>query len=180
MPWCPKCKTEYRDEFSICSDCEIELVKELEPEKEEVYENDQEVFLMSVANDIEAEIIESLLETQGIPVFKKVSGSDSYLRIYMGGVIEGVSIFVPSKMLERAKDVIQSQPEIDDESEIEEAEIEEQELEVEVDETKYEKDFQNKRRIRTWIILGIFFIPALIFAVVGLVYTLIHLISTGF
>jgi len=29
MPWCPKCKTEYRSGFTICVDCDIELVDEL-------------------------------------------------------------------------------------------------------------------------------------------------------
>lgn len=30
MPWCPKCKTEYRDGFTTCADCNVELVEELE------------------------------------------------------------------------------------------------------------------------------------------------------
>lgn len=30
MPWCPKCKYEYREGYTTCSDCEIELVQELE------------------------------------------------------------------------------------------------------------------------------------------------------
>jgi len=28
MPWCPKCKSEYRDGFKICADCGCELVAE--------------------------------------------------------------------------------------------------------------------------------------------------------
>lgn len=28
MPWCPKCKTEYREGFTICADCGSELVAE--------------------------------------------------------------------------------------------------------------------------------------------------------
>ncbi|MCL2856318.1 MAG: hypothetical protein FWE19_01145 [Oscillospiraceae bacterium] len=28
MPWCPKCKAEYRDGFAQCSDCEVELMEE--------------------------------------------------------------------------------------------------------------------------------------------------------
>jgi hypothetical protein len=30
MPWCPKCKYEYKGGFTICNSCECELVKELE------------------------------------------------------------------------------------------------------------------------------------------------------
>ena len=26
MPWCPKCKSEYRDGFIVCADCGSELV----------------------------------------------------------------------------------------------------------------------------------------------------------
>lgn len=29
MPWCPQCKSEYREGFKICSDCNIELVDSL-------------------------------------------------------------------------------------------------------------------------------------------------------
>ena len=28
MPWCPKCKTEYREGFAVCADCGSELVSE--------------------------------------------------------------------------------------------------------------------------------------------------------
>lgn len=34
MPWCPKCKMEYREGIEICSDCKIELVSELPEEME--------------------------------------------------------------------------------------------------------------------------------------------------
>ncbi len=32
MPWCPKCKTEYREGFKVCADCGSELVAEQPPE----------------------------------------------------------------------------------------------------------------------------------------------------
>lgn len=32
MPWCPSCRSEYRDGFSTCASCEVELVAELPPE----------------------------------------------------------------------------------------------------------------------------------------------------
>ncbi|MCM1026895.1 MAG: hypothetical protein NC432_10700 [Roseburia sp.] len=33
MPWCPKCKTEYREGFTVCADCGSELVAEQPPEE---------------------------------------------------------------------------------------------------------------------------------------------------
>lgn len=32
MPWCPKCKTEYREGFQVCADCGSKLVEELAEE----------------------------------------------------------------------------------------------------------------------------------------------------
>lgn len=34
MPWCPNCKTEYREGISVCSDCKAELVAELDEERD--------------------------------------------------------------------------------------------------------------------------------------------------
>ena len=40
MPFCPKCKTEYRDGFTICADCKIPLVNSLEKaDLKEINEN---------------------------------------------------------------------------------------------------------------------------------------------
>ena len=72
MPWCPKCKCEYREGFSNCSDCECELVEVLESTKEEaIEENDTEAFLISVSDDFEAKLIESKLTAFDIPSLKK-------------------------------------------------------------------------------------------------------------
>jgi hypothetical protein len=35
MPFCPKCKYEYRPEVSTCPDCDVPLVAHLEPDAEE-------------------------------------------------------------------------------------------------------------------------------------------------
>lgn len=32
MPWCPNCKSEYQEGYTICSDCQVELVDNLEQE----------------------------------------------------------------------------------------------------------------------------------------------------
>lgn len=31
MPWCPKCRSEYREGFTTCADCKETLVSELPP-----------------------------------------------------------------------------------------------------------------------------------------------------
>lgn len=33
MPWCPKCRDEYQEGYTFCSDCNVELVEELPPEE---------------------------------------------------------------------------------------------------------------------------------------------------
>jgi hypothetical protein len=36
MPWCPKCKAEYQEGFTVCADCNVELVDELTEEMDMV------------------------------------------------------------------------------------------------------------------------------------------------
>ena len=55
MPWCPKCRTEYREGFSQCADCGAELVnvlppKDAPPKKEWRF---KPVFLSGAENDPE-------------------------------------------------------------------------------------------------------------------------------
>ena len=44
MPWCPKCKNEYKEGIKICADCGCELVSEEKEEKPLTfgYETDME------------------------------------------------------------------------------------------------------------------------------------------
>lgn len=39
MPWCPKCKNEYREGILVCSECGIDLVESLDNEKEQEKED---------------------------------------------------------------------------------------------------------------------------------------------
>lgn len=104
MLWCPKCKCEYREGFTNCSDCGLELVEVLESEKDgEIIENDTEALLISVNNDFESKIIESKLTAFGIPSFKRCRGLDG---IYGFASSSGIDIYVPSKSLDNAKDII--------------------------------------------------------------------------
>jgi hypothetical protein len=115
MPWCPKCKCEYREKFTKCSDCGSELVKVLEVEEnlEEreiqgdkvTTENDVEALLISVSNDIEARIIESKLNAFGVPTAKQFRGING---IYGFAAFSGIDIYVPSSLLNNAKDILGS------------------------------------------------------------------------
>lgn len=50
MPWCPKCRNEYREGFTICPDCNIQLVDELQEEEEYVllYQTEEEEILKKI------------------------------------------------------------------------------------------------------------------------------------
>lgn len=42
MPWCPVCKNEYKEGFTHCVDCDVDLVEELTEEKKPVYFGEKE------------------------------------------------------------------------------------------------------------------------------------------
>ena len=67
MPWCPKCKSEYREGFTLCSDCGSRLVDE-EPEEEMLMEAQAEVeeeFVEIVSEDVSEEGSDDAAEENG-------------------------------------------------------------------------------------------------------------------
>ena len=68
MPFCPSCHCEYRPGFTRCNDCDIELVDSLSEENyEEPDRSELElVELASFPDPMEAEMIQELLEANGI------------------------------------------------------------------------------------------------------------------
>lgn len=154
MPWCPNCRTEYREDFNTCSDCGSQLVMEIEPIeplKEEQIEYDQEALLVSVS-DAEADVIESLLQSYGIPVMRKYKEAGAFLNIYMGTSMYGIDLYVPSKELERAKEILDNREQESTE------ELNESMDEIQEDEV-ISRDYHKKRNIMIWIILIIFIMP---------------------
>jgi hypothetical protein len=69
-------------------------------------EDDREAYLTSVSNSIEAEMLEALLTSSGVTVMKKFKGAGEYLNIYMGMTNLGVDLYVPSKLLAQARDIL--------------------------------------------------------------------------
>jgi hypothetical protein len=115
MPWCPKCGAEYLEGFKICSDCNTDLLDCLEhgEANKSDPEDDSEAYLISVSNSIEAEMVEGLLSSSGIPALKKFKGAGGYLDIYMGAVNVGVDLYVPSKLLVQARAILAINQEVE-------------------------------------------------------------------
>ncbi|MGK0465603.1 hypothetical protein [Clostridium sp.] len=69
--FCPKCKCEYREGFDFCTDCKIQLVKELPSEELDEYEY-VELITIAVTGDISIiPIVKSILDSGEIKYFIK-------------------------------------------------------------------------------------------------------------
>lgn len=68
--------------------------------------NADEVLLLSVTDEREAEIVRSLLDAHGITALLKHRGSGDYLNIYMGMSNMGIDLFVMESDLAKAKEII--------------------------------------------------------------------------
>ena len=162
FPWCPVCGVEYRQEYKTCSDCNVDLVtgsesdiiddNNIEKSNENSYGG--ESHLISLNDPTEADIIESLLLAKDIPVLKKLTHAGGFLEIYMGTTTFGVELYVPEKLLDEAREIIENSRKT-----------------VEKDDEIF-NEYKNKRKFRAWIIL-LLFIPemdGLIIAVVVLLW----------
>ncbi len=79
-------------------------------------------FLTSAGSYMEADIMESLLNSYDIPVLRKKAGAGSYMKIYMGGSMLGEDIYVPNQLFEKAKEIIDQNHISEDEDEDEDEE----------------------------------------------------------
>lgn len=165
MPWCPKCKTEFENVDNVCSKCGSELVKELSEEAPLQY--DQQVLLTTVDNSIQADLIESLLTAYNIPVYKRYKESGAFMEVYMGMSRSGVDIFVPSKLKQKALEIMNSQIEgLSEDTDFQDDEANMEQL---------EEEYQRKRQSRTWLLLLIILIPLGIGAIGGFIYMLLDI-----
>ena len=77
MPYCPKCRCEYRDGFSECVDCGVGLIDHLEPEPRPG-DLDKSTFaaVRSYPSRIHAEMVQEALSNEGIPAI--IRGSEIF------------------------------------------------------------------------------------------------------
>lgn len=69
--FCPKCRSEYREGFLECSDCQISLVSELPSEPEPELEEEDFVTIFETSNPDLLTIIKSILEDADISYVTK-------------------------------------------------------------------------------------------------------------
>jgi hypothetical protein len=122
MPFCPKCRTEYRDGFYVCADCGENLTNMLPPAADDEplhnLPNGKFVFLKTFYGWIDTEIAASLLESNGVTVMRKNSGADGYLKIVTGNPGGGTDLYVPEKLLDTANEILSAKPVASTETEI--------------------------------------------------------------
>lgn len=171
MPWCPKCR-RFQDEDDLCIYCWVDTVEELEPEMEP----EPEVYLISVANQNEANIIRKLLEANNILTLQKHRESGGYLEVYMGISSFGIDVFVPESQLEKAKELLIGEFEnttVLNESCYKNTEL----LEGNDEEVDSDSDipYETKRRRIGKLMLGIYLVPTIL----GLIITLLIYVYTA-
>jgi len=111
MPWCPRCKTEYREEFTNCTECGEKLVKNLNSELDESEVTgavEDEVFLANLSGPVEISYITSMLEEQGIPYMLTEADIGQYLSVIQGVSFFGKDVYVSGKDFDRAAEIVKS------------------------------------------------------------------------
>ncbi len=118
MPWCPKCKAEYRKSFTECTECGEPLVAALSDAPaeadtagavlEECESFDDEVFLANLSGPIEISYITSMLEEQGIPYRLMEGDIGQYLSAVQGVSFFGEDVYIAAKNYERAAEIVKS------------------------------------------------------------------------
>ena len=97
---CPKCGTEYREGFSVCVDCDSDLVDELPPE--EVPEFIDYVEVMGTYNVADVALIKSILDAENITYY---FNAEHFM--YVRPLAETVRLMVKKDEAEKAKEVLQ-------------------------------------------------------------------------
>ncbi len=130
MKYCPRCHCEYEDHARICSDCDVDLVANLDHTKgrdhyEELIGEDQLdtesriVEVYEANTEEEALTVKSLLNYNGIKIMMKRLDVGSYMNITYGFNQSGIKLYVLETDLEVALELLKEFTYvIDDEEEL--------------------------------------------------------------
>ena len=101
--FCPKCGTEYREGFYVCSDCNTNLVEELpELPEEGKPEFIEYVEVMGTYNPADAALIRSILDSESITYY---FNADHFMQV--SPLAEPVRLMVKKDEVEKATELLQ-------------------------------------------------------------------------
>ena len=103
--FCPQCKAEYRAGFARCSDCDVELVKELPDDPQPIpTDHPQLVVVRTYTSHVEADLARTALEAAGI---ESMVTSDDEGRQSPGlGFTRGTALLVRSEDVKDADEIL--------------------------------------------------------------------------
>ena len=107
--FCPVCLYEYEKGIERCADCGEKLVSELPPEDEGAEPGLETAALTDVDDDIEADVIRSMLDGEGIYSFLRTN-----ILPHSGIILSGIfgknkygTIIINKEDLKRAREVLE-------------------------------------------------------------------------
>lgn len=103
MPFCPKCRYEYRADITVCPDCDLDLVTKLHEPKEQEHIDVELVTIADFTFDVQAEETKVLLESHGIPAVVENAVS---AMIYPG--MAGIKVSVRKEDEKKAREVLKN------------------------------------------------------------------------
>lgn len=129
--------------------------------------DDIPAFLCSVNNHTEADMVEALLKSNYIPVWRKLRSGGDIAMVYMAVYFSGADLYVPSKLLEKAKMLLSDDRIFDEADDINET----KDIEESDDISELLAQVAKERRARAWSLLALFIIllVPLLFALAAIV-----------
>jgi hypothetical protein len=106
--YCPKCRSEYREGFTRCNDCDEPLVEKLSEEPPQESHEDDFVDILETSDKSLVPVIKSVLEGAGIPYFIQNEEALDLFEGMMDYRNLHATVFVPKEMAEEAKQLLES------------------------------------------------------------------------
>lgn len=104
MPFCPRCRSEYREGFSRCADCDLDLVAERPPAPS--LEGWVEIFR---GTELQADLACASLEDAGVETLFPDEYA-STLGWYAPGSFNAIRVLVKAVDADRAKEILETKP----------------------------------------------------------------------
>jgi hypothetical protein len=109
MPFCPKCRYEYKPEIRECPDCGVRLVeklpdKQVTGEEDPLTQNGHYIPLQSLPSRLYAQMLQEALENEGIPSL--IKGDEAVFRATTSHLpVSKAMIWVREEDQEKAQEI---------------------------------------------------------------------------